>query len=422
MVDGIDAVLGVPWVGPAKIGYAWEAGLRSADEVLAAPYERLAPIPGFGPWLADEVVRRRGTATSPRSTWTIAIEADLAAGTDPSEDGPQADAAISGPSDTNVNEVAQRGPPSGQYIVDGRDPLPVGINEPPPPEPAGATAPADPFEQGIDRPDTPEPRFRGTASDVPAVPPSGSGPGTIDTDATTPDPGTLVTEATMSDAQRADGAGPPDLVPMGPLLSLRALATQPPRDLRGPMPDQIAGPHERARAGHRPIPLPGEVGPEVPERPVPVGPIVPSEGVFLVEGPAPLTAWHRFLDSTRDGHRGLCFTREPPSRMRAFAGPRDVEIFWISNLGQADSVSPADVEGFEAVIRRALIERQVTGVYLEGIEYLIIVQSIERTVQLLRELDRLCRSVGARAWIPVNPSLLRSEALDLLRTSFPSDT
>ena len=52
----------------------------------------------------------------------------------------------------------------------------------------------------------------------------------------------------------------------------------------------------------------------------------------------------------------------------------------------------------------------------------MIVQSIERTLQLLRELDRLCRSVGARAWIPVNPSLLRSEALDLLRTTFPSDT
>ncbi|MGC2033830.1 MAG: DUF835 domain-containing protein, partial [Thermoplasmata archaeon] len=193
-------------------------------------------------------------------------------------------------------------------------------------------------------------------------------------------------------------------------------------EVRATLPARIQGPRDAARPRPRAIPLPGEVTNETSDRLAADGGTESPDGLLLVEGTAPLAAWHRFLDGLRDGHRGLCFTREPPSRMRAFAGPRDVEIFWISNLGQPDSVSPADVEGFEAVIRQALLERQVTGVYLEGIEYLIIVQSIERTVQLLLELDRLCRSFKACAWIPVNPSLLRSEVLDQLRASFPSET
>jgi hypothetical protein len=422
MVDGIDAALGVPWVGPAKIGYAWEAGLRSTDEVLGAPYEQLAPIPGFGPWLADEVVRRRGTAPPHRATWTIAIDPGLAAGPGTSEGGPPADPAISGPSPKNIVEVVQMDLPSEPYLVDGGDPPPADVNEPPPPEPATAIASLDPLGHGTDRSDVPEPRSGEPPSDVLAPGPSGAGPGTIDPGPVTPGPAPQLTEGSVPDAQPGDAAGSSDPVLIGPVLSLPGPATLPITDLRRPSPDQIAGPRDRARSGHRAIPLPGDIGPEVPDGPVPAGPTVTTQGVLLVEGPAPLTAWHRFLDGTRDGHRGLCFTREAPSRMRAFAGPRDVEIFWISNLGQADSVSPADVEGFEAVIRRSLLERQVTGVYLEGIEYLIIVQSIERTLQLLRELDRLCRSVGAHAWIPVNPSLLRPEALDLLRTSFPSDT
>ncbi|MGC2034344.1 MAG: class I tRNA ligase family protein, partial [Thermoplasmata archaeon] len=154
MVDGIDAVLGVPWVGPAKIGYAWEAGLRSADEVLGAPYERLAPIPGFGPWLASEVIRHRGDPAPHRSAWAVASEPEPARHPTSSQDGPPLDAVVSDPTTMGVADGTERAarPELGEILR--VDVGPAGLDEPPPVGPAPSQeidrsgevpAPSDPF-------------------------------------------------------------------------------------------------------------------------------------------------------------------------------------------------------------------------------------------------------------------------------------
>lgn len=51
-------------LGPAKVAAAWDAGFRSRAELAEADLDRLASLPGFGPWVAREFLARIAPARS----------------------------------------------------------------------------------------------------------------------------------------------------------------------------------------------------------------------------------------------------------------------------------------------------------------------------------------------------------------------
>ncbi|HTT25975.1 MAG TPA: class I tRNA ligase family protein, partial [Thermoplasmata archaeon] len=60
------AELGRPIVGPSKAAVAWGAGFRSIEDLAHAPYDELVALPGFGPYVASEIVRHFGGTLPPR--------------------------------------------------------------------------------------------------------------------------------------------------------------------------------------------------------------------------------------------------------------------------------------------------------------------------------------------------------------------
>ena len=61
----LDAVLGAPLLGPAKVAGAWHAGLHSVREFADAPYDTLAALPGFGRPIATALHRGLGRDVPP---------------------------------------------------------------------------------------------------------------------------------------------------------------------------------------------------------------------------------------------------------------------------------------------------------------------------------------------------------------------
>jgi hypothetical protein len=64
--EQLDALLGVPLLGPAKVRCAWDAGLRSVEAYREAPWISLVGIPGFGDWVATALVTKFGGTVPPR--------------------------------------------------------------------------------------------------------------------------------------------------------------------------------------------------------------------------------------------------------------------------------------------------------------------------------------------------------------------
>ncbi len=324
-VERFDRELGRPLLGPAKAGAAWEAGLRSFEEIASAPYEQLSAIPGFGGAVAAEIVRHFG------------------------------------------GDVPER-------------PLA------PPPAPA------------------PRPS-QGPPASVPAV-------------AVAPTPG-------PADPPRAPAPPIALAAPVAPTIALAALVAP-----TIPSPPAVTPPSVVTVERPAPtlVPEPRIAPPASADAPGPVPPPTAATVLATASGPAPGLevcpgasaddAWSSFLETTGAGHRGLCISREFPDRLRAYLGARDVDVYWLSNAGRDGSVRPSDLDGLLALLRRVLKERNVTAVYLEGVEYLVRIHGLAKTRRFLEELEAELRVRDARAWLPLNPTLLDPASSTELESSF----
>jgi hypothetical protein len=65
-LEQLDTVVGVPYLGLTKLGAAWDAGFPDFESLAHAPYDRLTVVPGFGPYVAREVIRHFGGAVPDR--------------------------------------------------------------------------------------------------------------------------------------------------------------------------------------------------------------------------------------------------------------------------------------------------------------------------------------------------------------------
>ncbi len=60
----LDAVLGVPVLGPTKVAVAWDKGLRRVEQFRGIPFEDLSALPGFGPAVVERLFARLGNTPS----------------------------------------------------------------------------------------------------------------------------------------------------------------------------------------------------------------------------------------------------------------------------------------------------------------------------------------------------------------------
>jgi hypothetical protein len=329
IVDQVDRAVGRPIVGPAKVGLAFDAGFQTFEGLSHAPFEQLVAVPGFGPFVAAELIGAFGGHVPPRPARPRPVLHR------PGSDDP-------GPS----GESSQLEPPGViSEPVDSTPPTPE-----PPPTPPLLSAPPPP------------------------------GPA--------PSPGPALAAGSEVRPRAVFPLAPPRR-PESPSLALH--------------------------------PIVGPVDDAPPPPPPPVAPSGPPSGVRLSLSGREDEAWRKFLDATSAGHRGLCLSREFPERRRALLGPRDVEVVWLSNVGKGSAVRPGDLPGLTAILTKALSERDVTAVFVEGGEYLVRLHGAGPIAALLTELDGLAVQKSARVWLPINPALMAAGDVDALTAAVGSE-
>ncbi len=334
-LEQLDSVVGVPILGPSKLAAAWEVGYRTLEELTHAPFEGLAAVPGFGPYIAREVLRHFDAAV-PDRIWS--------------------------PHRSIPPELAPR-----------------------PEAPPGS-------DGGAERHDEGGPGL-GAAPGVPSEPASLS-------------PAQAESSRSETPADRTGApyeSGPPGLTDPG-IRRREAIST-----IRSPSPEVTLPSRPLERTPELP-----PVGPEAPPRPEGSRP-----GVSLYFEDGSDRAWSEFLSTTETGIRGLCLTREFPDRLRPRMGSRDISIIWLSNVGRENTVRPSDLPLLLSLIRSAFDEGRVEAVLLEGLEYLVTVNSLPLVVELLRTMQQVAELRHAPVWVPVDPRLLTPNEVEALREAFP---
>ncbi|HEV2166704.1 MAG TPA: class I tRNA ligase family protein, partial [Thermoplasmata archaeon] len=291
--DQLSAEVGRPVVGPAKMAAAWDAGFRSLDDFRSAPFDRIAALPGFGHYVAAEIVGGYGGSVPPHAP-----------------------------------RLARPAPPPATRSPPAQPPVP-----PLPPSQSGGSLPTDL------RPSLPASPVEAPAAETPRAAP-------IPTPTRT-SPRIQPPRVQILPSSRK--IPPAVLIPIGP-PPVTAVPSAEPSPLSVPPVRPDAPPVTPAvppmARRDPPPPSPFEPRP-VPEAPAP--PPKPS-GVEIWKGPDAEAAWSTFLAITQGGVRGVCITREPPGARRVALGNRTVQVVWLSNipLGPANPTArPGDLEGIE---------------------------------------------------------------------------
>ncbi|MFZ3355557.1 MAG: class I tRNA ligase family protein [Thermoplasmata archaeon] len=370
-VPQLDARLGAPLLGPAKLTTLWNSGIHDLETLARTPYDQLRSLPGFGPVVAATVVQKLGGTPPDRVVrqWLSEVEASDRAAT--------------------IVAAAVATPSGGAQLTGPME------SEPPPVAPEAVSYTQSPA------PTRPRPPRARTARIAPAE--------VVDPDIMAPvgPPGPM--ENPRPDGSRGAPVGPPR--PSTRTRRPPSPAVTPPSETPAVPP---ATPDIQAAAPTRPdlelvaaVPLP------------PPAPPPPPAGVELWLGRSSAVPLSHFLEATGAGHRGLCITREFPDRLRAYVGTRDVNVVWLTNIGRGTTIKPTDLGGIVTLIQTALREQQVTAIFLEGIEYLVRLHTADRIVAVLLEIDAEARPKDVRLWIPVHPELIPAADLDRLRSGLP---
>ncbi len=281
--------------------------------------------------------------------------------------------------------------PGAPSTADSLSELPAVSDSPAAAEPAaGTVVDVGPSPAGEVAPESAPEIADTTPPDLPDLPPGGSAtpkpagpapPVPVEAEPTPP-PGP------SAPASRTDGtAGLPHAVALS--------AGNPPLALAGPS---------------APTPVPPAAPPPVPEP--------PRGGIELVVGSSIVGSLQPFLEATSAGLRGVCVVRESPERIRAQAGSRPVDIYWLTNLGRGRTLKPNDLPGLASFFQRQLESEHTAVFFIEGIEYLTRLHGVENVTAQLQEVDRMARAHEARVWLHVTPELLRERDLERIVATF----
>jgi len=276
--EELDELLGMPLLGPAKVGAAWDLGLRSVVAFRDAPWETLVRLPGFGAPVASAIVSRLGgTVPAPAPTDRPRRSAPAAApsnggGARPSPPVAIAPPVVLLPVAAPAPMLPMESPPEGTVAPvelvapsNGGDPEPaepiptpaaeelspieaevapppVAVSEPEPatPSPPGAGSSETPAPAGA-LADTGEPLSEGITLPEPATPPS------------SPDAGLLPPAAEpVASAPRPAEVELPAPAVTNPGLETPALAEEPPPG--PPIPDSIGSDTDSTPPSDAPVP------------------------------------------------------------------------------------------------------------------------------------------------------------------------
>ena len=413
----------VPEEAHDAFGSGGEGGEPPVEEGEPAPSEASAPFPSstLGP------TESSGRVEIPEPTPPLTEES---------------------PSAPEPSVESEAGPSASEPVPEAVtvtiEPEPPTVSVPPTPSEIEAATPIPPSVLASEAPSEED------ATPVPLSPapvPAPETPAEIErSDAERPSPGSpeppteapepTEPTATPSDAAPSEGPPRPAVAPSPAPEELAPEAPETPPPAVAPTSASLAEPPVESPAETSTEPLNGPVAPATPvveEPPAVLEPVAPPTvepppapvppprrgGIELMIGPSVVTSLQPFLEATAAGLPGVCIVRESPERIRAHAGTRPIEIYWLTNLGRGKTVRPNDLPGFAAFLVRAINEEHIPLFFIEGIEYLSHIHGIEAVVTRLAELDRFARDEGIRVWVHVTPGLLRPHELDRIAEAFP---
>ena len=136
--------------------------------------------------------------------------------------------------------------------------------------------------------------------------------------------------------------------------------------------------------------------------------------VYLLEEKRP-KATYEWLDQTVSaGYNGLVVTRDFPKKLLAENELASCRILWLTNLVGEGRINPTAIGILMGQLRTFIEGQKRTTIVLDGLEYLVSLNTYDRMLQFMHQLKDLVVTNDCIMFVPVDPRTMNQRELALL--------
>lgn len=136
--------------------------------------------------------------------------------------------------------------------------------------------------------------------------------------------------------------------------------------------------------------------------------------VYLVEERRPRASYELFEQALSSGCSGLVITRDFPKKLLTEKELDSCRVLWLTNLVGEGRINPTAVGILMSQVRAFIDGQKRTAVIVDGIEYLISLNTYDRMLQFMHQLRDVVATNDSILVVPVDPRTLSERELALL--------
>lgn len=136
--------------------------------------------------------------------------------------------------------------------------------------------------------------------------------------------------------------------------------------------------------------------------------------VYLVEERRPKTSYEIFDQAVSSGFNGLVVTRDYPKKLMSEKDLGTSRVIWLTNLVGEARVNPTAIGILMGQIRNFIETQGRTAVILDGLEYLVSLNTYDRMLQFMHQLKDVVVTNECVFVVPVDPRTTSQRELALL--------
>lgn len=148
-----------------------------------------------------------------------------------------------------------------------------------------------------------------------------------------------------------------------------------------------------------------------------MGPEPKPGNVYLVEERRPKTSYELFDQALASGYVGLVVTRDFPKKLLSEKELGSCKVLWLTNMVGEGRINPTAIGILMGQIRSFIENQQRTVVVLDGLEYLVSLNTYDRMLQFMHQLRDVVVTNESIMLVPVDPRTLSQREIAMLERS-----
>lgn len=136
--------------------------------------------------------------------------------------------------------------------------------------------------------------------------------------------------------------------------------------------------------------------------------------VYLIEERRPKAAFELFEQAMSSGHAGMVVTRECPKKLMTDKGLSTCRVVWMTNLVGEGRINPTAIGILMSQVRSFIDGQRKSVVMIDGLEYLITVNTYDRMLQFMHQLRDIVATNESILLVPLDPRTVSERELALL--------